>query len=94
MILLSHSPQIPGRIRPGLIEAGLSPCSSCGITARGIPGRIRPGLIEAVSCDYFDAVRSYRFRGEFAPASLKPCPAITSMRCGATDSGANSPRPH
>ena len=39
--------RIPGRIRPGLIEAGHETPAS-GPCPMMIPGRIRPGLIEAV----------------------------------------------
>ena len=61
---------IPGRFRPGLIEAAATLPEVMGIGC--IPGRFRPGLIEA--CNRRNPHRPFRvvFPGDFARASLKP----------------------
>ena len=60
---------LPGRTRPGLIEA--VPGFGQGyVPGRPLPGRTRPGLIEASRCPAIN-LWAILFRGVRAPASLK-----------------------
>ena len=61
---------LPGHLRPGLIEATLTPTT---VSSRwDLPGHLRPGLIEAMLAAGISEPLSRIFRGISAPASLKP----------------------
>ena len=88
---------LPGRTRPGLIEA----TEQAGVPAvshfqcRPLPGRTRPGLIEAISpTAWVRPTRLGLFRGVRAPASLKLRRVMDGVFDLASSSGAYAPRPH
>ena len=84
---------LPGRTRPGLIEASGRPPPG-GRAPTALPGRTRPGLIEAGPRCRCSPRRWFLFRGVRAPASLKLGHGADAVRDAGSSSGAYAPRPH